>query len=232
MTRAVLRKELASLWASSLPYAVGAAFHVVLGLLVVDQLEARSQAVLQPLFPIAGFLLLLAVPALTMRTFAEEARSGALDLLLAVPVPPRPLVLGKWLAAWLTALAVVAPAGLVVVLLELWGSPDRGPAIAGFLGLALLAAAVAGIGVLASSLTASQPVAALVAVFAVVVLWFADAGSSTLDAGGALAAVSLSERLRTFAGGAVDTADVGYLLCLAAGCLAVAALAVDLRRLR
>ena len=121
---------------------------------------------------------------------------------------------------------------LIVVLLELWGEPDRGPAIAGFVGLALLAGTLAGIGVLASSLTASQPVAALLAVFGVLVLWFADVGSSAVGTGGVLAEVSLSERLRTFAGGAIDTGDLAYFACLAAGCLAVAALAVDLRRLR
>lgn len=231
MTAAVVRKELATLWASSLPYVVGAAFHAVLGVLLVDQLAARAQAVLQPLFPIAGFLLLLAVPVLTMRTFAEEARTGTLDVLLAASVPPRPLVAGKWLAAWLSALAVLAPAGLVVVLVEQWGSPDRGPAVSGFLGLVLLAAAVAGVGVLASSLTSSQPVAAMTSVSAVLVLWFADAGAG-LRTGGGLGSVSLSARLRGFADGAVDSADVAFFLTLAVASLVVAALAVDARRLR
>ena len=232
MTLAVLRKELATLWASALPYAVGAAFHVVLGILMVNQLEVRAQAVAQPLFPIAGFLLLFALPALTMRTFAEEARTGALDLLLAMPVPPRPLVLGKWLAAWLSALVVLAPAVLIVVLVELWGEPDRGPVVSGFLGLALLCAALAGIGVLASSVTSSQPVAALLAVFGVLVLWFAGVGTTAVGTGGLLSSLSLSDRLRTFADGAVDTGDIGYFVGVAAGCLALAALAVDLRRLR
>lgn len=232
MTAAVLRKELAALWASPLPYVVGAALHVALGLLMVDQLEARAQAVSQPLFPVAGFLLLFALPVLTMRSFAEEARTGTLELLLAAGVPPRPLVLGKWLAAWLTGLVALAPAALFVVLLELWGEPDLGPVVAGFLGLVLLAAAVTGVGVLASSLTSSQPIAAMLALTAVLVLWFANAGAAVVGTQGVLARLSLSERLRTFAAGAVDTADVGYLVCLCAACLAIAASAVDLRRLR
>ncbi len=232
MIRAVLRKELAALWASPVPFVVGAAFHVTLGILVVNQLEVRDQAVIQPLFPIAGFLLLFMLPVLTMRTFAEEARTGTLDLLTAVPVAPRPLVIGKWLAAWLSSLAVIAPAGLVAVLLELWGEPDLGPAISGFLGLGLLTAALAGVGVLASSLTTSQPVAVIVAIFGVLVLWFAHVGSSALSTGSPLASISLSERLRTFAGGAIDTADLVYFAGLAGACLALASLAVDLRRLR
>ncbi len=232
MTAAVLRKELAALWSSPLPYVVGAAFHVALGLLMADQLAARAQAVSQPLFPIAGFLLLFALPVLTMRSFAEETRTGTLDLLLAAGVPPRPLVLGKWLATWLTGLVVLAPAGLFVVLLDLWGEPDAGPVVAGFVGLALLAAAVTAVGVLASSVTSSQPIAAMVALTVLLVLWFAHTGRAVVGTQGLLAQLSLSERLRTFAAGAVDTADVGFLVCLGAASLTVAALAVDLRRLR
>jgi ABC-2 type transport system permease protein len=232
VTRAVLRKELAALWSTPVPYVVAAAFHVVLGILVANQLEVRQQAVLQPVFPLAGFLLLLAVPVLAMRTFAEELRTGTLDLLLAVPVAPRPLVVGKWLATWITTLAIVAPAGLVVVLVNLWGTPDRGPAITGFVGLALMAATLAAIGVLASALTVSQPVAAMIAMSTVLILWFAHVRSDAVSTGSLLAAVSLSERLRTFAGGAIDSADVAYFACAAIGALALASLAVDLRRLR
>ncbi len=232
MTRAVLRKELVALWASPLPYVVGAALQAVLGILVVNQLEVRQQAVVQPMFPLAGFLLLFVVPILAMRAFAEEIRTGTLDLLLAAPVPPRPLVVGKWLAVWCTTLVVLAPAGLVVLLAQLWGQPDIGPAVTGFVGLALLAGALAAAGVLTSALTASQPVAAMVTVFGTLALWFAHVGSSVVTTGTALAAVSLSERLRTFAGGAIDTSDVAYFVCVAAAALVLASLAVDLRRLR
>jgi ABC-type transport system involved in cytochrome c biogenesis permease component len=226
--RAVLRKELAVLWASPLPYVVGALFNAVTGLLFIDQLRGRGQALLQPLFPLAGFLLLVAVPVLAMRSLADERRTGSLDLLLAVSVPARSLVVGKWLAAWLVSMAVAAPTAVFAALVFRFGAPDSGPLTSGFLGLALLAGAVAALGVLASSLTSSQPVAAMVAVFAVLVLWFAGAGPDAGSAGlgGALAHFSLSERLRSFSGGAVDTGDVAFFVCLAAGGLVVAAAAV------
>lgn len=228
---AITRKDLATLWASALPWTAGAAFQAVLGLLVVDQLAARRQAVLQPMFPIAGLLLVVVVPVVTMRALAEESRSGSLDLLLAIPVPPAPLVVGKWLAAWLTTLALVAPAVVHVVLARLWGRPDLGPVAAGFVGLALLAAALTGIGVLASAVTSSVAVAALAAAMVGLVLWFAGAATGGAGAG-PIAALSLSERLRTFAGGAVDSGDVVYLLALVAGTLVVATTLLDLRRLR
>lgn len=232
MIRAVLRKDLVSLWASPVPYVVGAVFQAVLGVLMVDQFRVRDQAVLQPLFPLAGFLLLLVIPVLTMRAFAEESRSGTLDLLLAVPVPVGRLVVGKWLATWITALVVLAPAATFAVLLAAWGAPDTGPFVSGFLGLALLSGAVAGIGTLASAATSSQPIAAMTALFGVVVLWFAHVSEAAISSGSLLGALSLSERLRLFAGGAVDSGDTVFFIGLTAGALVVAAALVEARRER
>jgi ABC-2 type transport system permease protein len=229
---AVVRKDLTVLWASPLPYVVAALLHGVMGVLVVNQLQAADQAVIQPLFPIAGFLLLLTVPVLTMRSFSEESRTGTLELLQAVPVRARPLVIGKWLAAWVTALLVLAPALLFALLLEWWGDPDAGPVVAGFVGLALLTGTLAALGVLMSSMTSSQPVAAMLAVFAELLLWFSHVGSESLSTGSLLAHFSLSERLRTFAGGGIDTADIGFFSAVAMAALVLAGGVVDGRRLR
>lgn len=232
MTRAVIRKELAVLWLSPIPYVVGALFHLALGLLYVDQLTVRRQAVIQPLFPLAGFLLIVMVPLLTMRTFAEEARTGTLDVLQAARVRARPLVVGKWVASWTTALAVFSPALLFVMLLSWWGEPDAGPIIAGFAGLALLSAALTGLGVLASSLTVSQPVAAVVALFLALLFWFADVADDAPTAGSLLLRFSLRERLRSFASGVIDTSDVAWFVLLLIATLMLAAQAVEGRKLR
>ena len=231
MTWAVVRKDLFVLWTSPLPWVAGALLHICLGLLYVNELDARRQAVAQPLFPLAGFLLLIVVPVLTMRTVAEERRMGTLDLLRAIPVSPWPLVVGKWLAAWLTTLLVLIPAGAFVALVALWGDPDAGPITAGFIGLALFAGAVAGIGVLASSATSSQPVAAVATLVVCLVLWFAHAGSTSIRTGALLAHLSISERLRSFAGGAIDTGDAVFFVVVAGATLAAAVAILDPRRL-
>lgn len=232
MIRATLRKEFASLWASPVPYVVAALFHAVLGVLYVNQLEVRRQAVFQPVVPIAGFLLLLTIPLLTMRAFAEEARTGTLDILRAIPVRSGALVAGKWLAAWLTVLVLLVPLGVTIALVSWFGDPDGGPIVAGVLGLVLLGGALCGVGALASSLTASQPVAAMISLFATLLVWFAHVGSESLSAGSVLARLSFSERLRFFAGGAVDSGDVAYFAAVAIVTGGFAALALDLRRLR
>lgn len=232
MIRALVRRELGVLWASAVPYVVGATFQCVIGVLMVNQLQVRGQAVLQPLFPIAGFLLLLVVPVLTMRAIADETRTGTLDLLFLTPVGAGRVVFAKWLSAWLTTVMVLGPCAGFGVLVALWGDPDLGPMISGFTGLALLAATLSAIGVLASSLTDSQPIAAMVALFATVVAWFAHVGDEAAGDAGLLAALSLSERLRLFAGGAIDTGDAAFFLLVGAAALVLAADVVQLRRLR
>jgi ABC-2 type transport system permease protein len=232
MTLAIMRKDLVVLWTSAIPWVVGALFYVVLGLLYSGELDTRRQAVIQPLFPFAGFLLLAMVPLLTMRALAEEARTGTLELLQAVPVSAGAIVVGKWLAAWVTALVILLPTSTFVGLLVLYGEPDAGPIIAGFLGMALFAGTLAAIGILTSSLSSSQAVAAVIALFTTLILWFAHLGSETFNALPALAYFSLSERLRSFAGGGVDSADVGFFVVITLAALVLAATAVEGRRLR
>lgn len=220
------------MWTTPLPYVAGALFQAVLGLLFLDQLQGRHQALVQPLFPLAGFLLIVAAPILTMRAIAEEDRSGTLDVLLAIPVPGIRVVLGKWLAALFSMSLVVGPAGAYAGLVALYGEPDRGPIVAGFTGLALLGAWLCALGVMASSLTKSQAVAAEVTFFVAIASWFAHQAGPTVRVAGALAHFSSSERLRSFAGGAIDTGDIGFFVASALAFLAVAATAVDARRHR
>ena len=231
MTFAVLRKELKVLWASPLPYVLGAVFHATLGVLAWSQVASRGQAVFQPMVPIAGLLLLLVAPILASRTFAEEIRSGTLELLLAIPVRLPALVLGKYLAVVVTLVALLAPVGVFTFLLTLYGDPDAGPIVTGLVGLLLLCKALAAIGVAGSSLTRSQPLAAIGALFAVLLLWFAHTGSEAV-AGGFFGTLSISERLRSFAGGVIDLGDLAFFVSIVLVALAATAAALNARRYR
>lgn len=232
MTRAIAAKELKVMWTSPLPYVLGAAMHVTLGVLATSQLAGRGQAVFQPIVPIAGFLVVLVAPLLSARSVAEEIRTGSLDLLLAVPVRARHIVAGKYVAVLVTLYAVLAPLAFHAVLLLAYGDPDLGPVFTGLLGLALLGAALCGVGVAASSLTQSQPVASVGGLFAVLVLWFAHAGSDVAPTGGVQALLSLSERLRGFAGGTLAATDVAFFVSIVLLALAASTVAINARRLR
>jgi ABC-2 type transport system permease protein len=230
--RALFRKELKVAWASPFPYVLGAAFYATLGVLGWSQIVGRGQAVFQPIVPIAGLLLLLVAPILASRTFSDEIRTGTLELLLAIPVSRTKLVAAKYAGVVVTLVALLVPVGGFVLLLSLYGSPDVGPIVTGCIGLVLLAAAIGAVGVFTSALTASQPLAAIGGLFAVLVLWFAHTGSDAVAVGGFLGSLSLSERLRSFAGGVVDLSDVVFFLSVIVLSLAAARVAVESRRWR
>ncbi|HVL81341.1 MAG TPA: ABC transporter permease [Actinomycetota bacterium] len=232
MTRSLAAKELKVLWASPLPYVLGAVFHVALGLLGYEQMSGRGQAVFQPIVPVAGFLILLVAPVLTARVLSEEIRSGSLELLLVAAAPPGRIVAGKYLAVVVSLVGLVAPVAAFAFLLFLYGSPDPGPVLTGLLGLVVMAAGLGAVGLLASSLTSSQPLAALGALFSTLLLWFAHAGSDALDANALVAAFSISERLRSFAGGVIDLSDLVFFPSVAGVCLAASVVAVGARRMR
>lgn len=217
------------MWTSPVPWVAGAALQAVLAVLFVDQLQGRAQAVVQPLFPIAGLLIVVIMPVLAMRAFAEEERTGNLDVLLAARVPVLPLAAGKWLAAWFTAVAVLAPSLALAGLTALWGNPDAGPIITGYAGLAMLAGAVGAAGVVASAATSSQALAALVTILGSLVLWFVGSATSGSSTARLLGAVSLSERMRTFAAGGIDTRDLWFFVAVALTGVALAAFIVRAR---
>lgn len=230
MTRAVVRKELATLWTSPVPWVAGAALQAVVAVLFVDQLQARAQAVVQPLFPIAGLLTVVEVPVLAMRSFAEERRNAGLDVLLAARVPTAPVAAGKCFAAWLTAVVILLPSLALAWLTALWGDPDPAPVLSGFIGLALLAAAVSAMGVLASAATSSQTLAALVTILAGLVLWFVGSATGGSSLARVLGPVSLSQRMKTFASGGIDSGDLFFFLGVTIVCVLAAAVLVRPRK--
>lgn len=223
---ATLRKELVTLWTSPVPYVVGALLNIAVGVLFVDALRAREQAVFQPLVPIVGFLVLALAPALTMRTVAEEVRSGTLDVLLVSGARPARLLLAKWLAAFATLLVTMAPLGVHAALLQWWGQPDTAPMLTGAAGLVLLAGAAIAVGVCASSLTSSLPVAALGAFVVTLLGWFLQPAPASVALQRLSARLSISERVRGFAGGAIDTGSISFFVVVMAVCFAIARLAV------
>ena len=98
-------------------------------------------------FQSAGLLLLL-IPIITMRLFAEERKAGTLELLLTAPVRESQVVLAKYLASMAVVLAMIALTGAYGVVLGMFGSPDWGPIYSGYLGLALLASTLVSLGLI------------------------------------------------------------------------------------
>ena len=171
-----------------------------------------TESVMRPLFTNMSVVLLFFIPMLTMRLFAEEKKSGTMELLLTYPVRDGEVLAGKFLAAG--ALYVIL-LGLTLVypgLIAYFTRVEWGPILTGYLGLVLTGATFLAVGVLISSLTENQIVAGFGTFGVLLGLWVIGWGAEF--AGGNLKAVlqylSITEHMDTFSRGLIDTKDLVY----------------------
>lgn len=241
----IARREARAMFDSPAGYLVVGTFWLVAGMLLVSLLyQYREEllrlaqsgqmrggpvgihvndAVIQPLLLNLGSILAFFVPLLTMRGFAEERRSGSLELLLGQPLRGHEVVLGKLAGAWLAllaCLAILVPHALVLAAIT---TPDWGAATAGVLGLLLLGALFAAIGVLLSVLSRSQVEAAVLSLGTLLALAIGPAAVRPSNPAGEslVAFVSVMERYADFTLGILDPGHVaffagGIVLCFAA----------------
>lgn len=230
---AITRRELGAYFDTPLAYFVVPIFGLLVGgfALWFDDVFAAGSVNLRGVFFWSGIFLLLLMPAVTMRVFAEEKRTGTLELLVTLPLSESELVAGKFLAAFLVgAVAVASTFGYPLMMAVLGTLPagtdaaplfvrvftetslDWGPAACGYLGLLLEAAALAAIGVAMSAFTSNQVVAFLlslvVSVFPYVIGLFLE---RVPEAVLPLAQyVSFSYHFENLARGVLDSRDFVY----------------------
>jgi ABC-2 type transport system permease protein len=213
----LLRKELHATFTSSIAYTVAAVFLLVTGYTFSLTLFFTKVANLTYIFHQMYVLLILLVPVLTMRAFAEERRADTLELLLTAPVHEVWIVLAKFLAALILVTGLLAASGAYAVVLGLYGEPDLATIYGGYLGLFLLACLLVSIGTLTSSLTENQVVAATCSLGACLMLWFADSAAYMVPAPLDAVAINLSliGHFTTLVSGSLFLSDAGYYLTLA-----------------
>ena len=192
-----------------------------------------TESVLGPLFSNVSVILLLMMPLVTMRLFAEERRSGTIELLLTYPVRDGAVLLGKYLGA-LTLYALMLAGTLLypVLLIIFRAQPEWGPLASGYLGLLLMGGMFLAVGVFASSLTENQIVAALITWGILIMFWVigwpADFVGGWL--GTVLRHVSVLEHNDAFAKGVIDTKDVLYFVDFTALALFLTTRSLEARR--
>jgi ABC-2 type transport system permease protein len=206
----LLVKETKALFASPIAYAVIAVFLLLMGYSFTAFLFLNKTSTLVHLFFQAAALFLLIGPVLTMRQFAEERKTGTLELLLTAPVREIDIVLAKFLASMLALTLTYAG------VLQAYGTPDWGPIYSGYLGLVLFTATLAALGLTVSALTANQIVAAVVSLGLFLVLWMIDTLGSLLPYpfDNMDQSVSLLAHFTPFATGAMYLSDVGFFVSL------------------
>ncbi len=169
-----------------------------------------TDGVMRPLFSNVSVILLLLMPIITMRLFSEERKSGTIELLLTYPVRDGAVLVAKYLAALTLYALMLFLTLLYPAIVASFARLEWGPLVTGYLGLVLMGGAFLAVGVLASSLTENQVVAA-VSSFGVLLLfwvigWSADNAGGVL--GRVLAHLSIIDHYDGFAKGVIDTRDV------------------------
>jgi ABC-2 type transport system permease protein len=173
-----------------------------------------TDSVMRPLFSNISVILLLLMPLVTMRLFAEERRAGTIELLLTYPVRDGAVLAGKYLAALALYAIMIALTLLYPAIVVYFARLEWGPILTGYLGLLLMGATFIAVGVFASSLTENQIVAAITTFGVLLIFWIlgwsADYAGGT--AGKVLQFLSILEHNDSFSKGVLDTKDVLYYL--------------------
>jgi len=173
-----------------------------------------NEMVIEPSFQNMAVVLLLIIPIVTMRSFAEEKKSKTFRLLLSSPVDLKEIIWGKFLACMIVITLMVLISSYSIGFLFMIGEPDIGPVLTGYLGILLTAGCYVSIGIFASSLTENQIVAAVItfgfSLFMWVIGWGAQTANSTT--GQVLEYLSVIEHMDRFLKGIIETSDLAYYL--------------------
>ncbi len=219
---ALLRKEIRQLFQTPIPYLVLSVFWIATGYFFSFNVFLVRAAHMVTTFHNMTLLLLLLIPLLTMRSFAEERKSGTLELLMTLPLGEGSIVAAKFGSLWLLFVCMVAGTGCAVVPLWLFADPDVGPIIGGYLGILLLGTAYIGVGILTSVFSENQISAAVASWALLLALWFIDYASGLPGLGdwaGALRHLSLSLHARDLIRGVLSISTVVFFISLTALCL-------------
>jgi ABC-2 type transport system permease protein len=237
---AIFKREFAAYFATPLAYVFIVIFLFAMGAFTfyIGHFYENGTADLQVFFGFHPWLYLFLVPAISMRLWAEERRSGTMELLLTLPVPLWATVAGKYLAAWAftgVALLLTFPIWITVNYL---GHPDNGVIFASYIGSFLMAGAYLAIGACISACTDNQVIAFVVSV--VVCFLFTVAGAPlVLDFFRAWAPLALVNAVSSFSflthftaisAGVIDLRDLIFFLSLIALFLAANVVVVDLKK--
>ncbi len=225
-TLAVAKREFKTFFASPIAYIVLGAFLLISGWFFFSTLLLAGQASLRGFFALAPILFVFLVPAITMRSIAEERKSGTLELLLTMPLEDWQIVVGKFIAA-LGMIGVgllwTLPYAFTVASLTATGASfDWGPVAGGYIGLLFLASSFAALGLWASALSKNQIIGFIVGFVVCLAFYLVDKFAALLPAslGQVLEYISVDYHFENIARGVLDTRDlIFYGSLTAAGLL-------------
>lgn len=219
---AILKKEFNSFFASPIAYLVMGVFLLINGLFLwvfkhdFNILNAGF-ADLNPFFFLAPWVFLFLIPAITMKSFADEFNNGTIELLKTKPISDWQIVLGKFWASLLLVIITLIPTLTYVYTIHQLGNPignlDYGSTIGSYIGLLFLAATYTAIGLFTSTISKNQIVAFILGVFITFLLFYGfDAIAKSLDSNITLQKMGINAHYKSISRGVIDTRDLIYFI--------------------
>jgi len=230
---AIAKRDFIAYFFTPTGYIVTALFLFVSGIFFFAGFQQGSTASMRPVFQFGTWMLLFIGPAISMRMISDELRTGTIEMLMTSPLAEWQVIAGKFLAGATFLIVMLAPTLIYTVGLEIFGRPDYGELACGYLGVFLAGLAYIACGLFASTLSASQVVAFLLALFFWLVL---GVGAKMLPAytsgvwTNICIALDPDLRLRDFSIGWIDTANIIYFLGFAIVFLGAAVKSLEARR--
>ncbi|HUJ20386.1 MAG TPA: ABC transporter permease subunit [Bryobacteraceae bacterium] len=230
----IFKKELKSYFASPIAYLLLAIFAVIFGFFFYSatrffvlqgmqmQMMGRgmpmdvNEYVIRPLLTNASVIGLFLIPMITMRLYAEEKRSGTIELLMTSPVRDLEIVLGKWFAALTLYASILGISAINIAILFAYGRPDWKPILVGYLGLLLQGGCLLAIGIFISTMTRNQIIAGGATFAVCLMLWVLDWVSAYDQSAWAkiIAYLSVVTHFEPFSKGVIDSKDIIFYLTM------------------
>lgn len=215
--KAIFQRELKSYFTSITGYAFAAFLLLFIGIYTMSVCLVGSYPNYEYVLGNTAFIFLLAVPIVTMKTFAEERKQKTDQLLYALPIGMPKVVLGKYLALLAVFAVPLIPTAIYPLILKMYGAVSLSVVFTTFVGFFLLGAALLAFGMFVSSLTESQTLAAGVSFLIILINFLSSSLASYMPIGGdLLTRLSLFDRLDSFVYGILDMGDVVFYLSTAA----------------
>lgn len=214
----IFRRELKAYFTGPVAYIVTGLFLIISGIMFFSTFFLNGRAELRQFFGLLPVMLSFFVPALTMRLFAEEKRSGSMETLMTLPVTEVDVVSGKFLASFTGTLIMIVPTLFYAVTAEIFGSPDYGPIVGGYIGTIFLCLSFTAIGLFASSITKNQIIAFFTGFIICIALTMLDVFLILLPAPlvSFLTFLSADSHFTSISRGIIDTRDLLYFISLTA----------------
>ena len=216
--RTVMGRELRSYFTSPVAYIVTGLFLAFTGFLFFSTFFLENRAELRGFFSILPMMFGFFIPALTMRLFSEEKKSGSLETLMTLPVTSLDVVLGKYLAALISSLVMLVPTLFYVIACNIFGHPDAGPIWGGYIGAVFLASSYTAIGLFSSSITKNQILAFFIALAICMFLTFVGSFVVLLPPfiANLFTFISAASHFDSVARGIIDSRDLIYFVSVTA----------------